>query len=90
MKREGKEVVFENEQPLPKLSLCMGRYQKKEIRLNEVDIELHYFKNHDYWQKEFHPRKDEMVGMLEWLGCWNCFSRTWGVRIREGSLTGSL
>ncbi len=65
MKREGKEVVFENERPLPKLSLCMGRYQKKEIRLNEVDIELYYFKNHDYWQKEFHPRKDEMVGMLE-------------------------
>ncbi len=49
-KGEGK-VVYTSENPLPKLSLCIGHYERERVQAGGVEMELYYFKGHDFWRE---------------------------------------
>lgn len=47
-KTTDKGVVFVNEQALTGISLCIGKYEKKEMQLGNILLELYYFPKHKF------------------------------------------
>lgn len=66
----GGKVVYTNKTPLPKLSLCIGRYERERVVSDEVEMELYYFKGHDFWRVRTGLEADVVAGSLR-----ECLSR---------------
>lgn len=60
---EGK-TVFTNVQPLPCISLAIGDYEKKALRVDSTDYELYCFRGHDYFSKYFDEIQDTLPAVI--------------------------
>ncbi|MBA7570325.1 hypothetical protein ES708_12074 [subsurface metagenome] len=49
----GGEYVFTPEVPLPRLSLAVGKYEKRSITVDEIDYHLYILEGHDYFSEFF-------------------------------------
>jgi hypothetical protein len=49
---------FKNRDPLPQLSLNIGRFEEKTIKAGEIDVSVAYMKGHDYFSDYFTELKD--------------------------------
>lgn len=63
-KMTGKRVEYTNKTPLPKLSLCIGRYERERVVSDCVEMELYYFKGHDFWRVRTGLDADVVAGSL--------------------------
>lgn len=62
-KSEGK-VKFSEELPLPQLSLTIGKYEKKSVVIDSVELNLYYLKGHDYFSPYINDLTDTLTSML--------------------------
>jgi hypothetical protein len=65
-RQEGDTLFFENEQPLPSMSLVMGNYERKAMMLDTLEIALYCFKGHDYFSEDFTHLADTLPSVLRW------------------------
>ncbi len=56
---------FENENPLPRLSLCIGDYVKKSMLLDSLQLEIYYFPGHDFFLRDYTTGEDSVKMLLE-------------------------
>lgn len=61
--RDG-ELVFTNEVPLPGISLTIGEYEKKSIRVDSTDYEIYNFPGHDFYSKYFPDLQDTLPNII--------------------------
>ena len=66
MRQVENTLLFENEQPLPSMSLVMGDYERKTMMLDSLEIALCYFKGHDYFSGDFTHLSDTLPSVLRW------------------------
>jgi len=55
---------FENEQPIPQLSLAIGNYEKKSIQVDSVEYSLFNLKGHDYYSQYFKDIGDTLTALI--------------------------
>jgi hypothetical protein len=67
MTRSADTLLFENDRPLPSITLVMGDYEKRSVALDSLDIALYYFKGHDYFSEEFTHLADTLPSILQWV-----------------------
>ncbi|MFZ5517348.1 MAG: hypothetical protein ACOY90_11955 [Candidatus Zhuqueibacterota bacterium] len=58
------EYSFDPEFPLPQISLTIGAYEKKAIRVDSVDYSLYYLKGHDYFSPYFKDVGDTLSALI--------------------------
>lgn len=58
------EFLFTPEQPLPKLSLAIGNYEKRSIRVDSVDYNLFNLQGHDYYASYFDEIGDTLAPLI--------------------------
>jgi len=58
------QTVFRNSSLLPGISLAIGDYESKSLRIDSVDYEVYYFKGHDYFSSYFNNLKDTLPALL--------------------------
>lgn len=61
---ENGELLFRPEYPLPGISLTMGDYEKKELRVDSVNYEMYYFRGHDFFSGYFSELRDTLPAIL--------------------------
>lgn len=61
--KEGK-VIFRNEIPLPGISLTIGDYEKKSVRVDSTDYEIYNFSGHDFYSKYFPDLLDTLPNII--------------------------
>ncbi len=57
-------VRFSEELPLPHLSLTIGKYEKKSIVIDSVQLNLYYLSGHDYFTPYVSELEDTLTSML--------------------------
>lgn len=57
--RDG-EVSFTNDIPLPGISLTIGEYEKRSLRVDSTDYEIYNFRGHDFYSKYFTELQDTL------------------------------
>jgi hypothetical protein len=62
----GDTLFFDNDQPLPSMSLVMGDYERKAMMLDSLEIALYCFKGHDYFSEDFTHIADTLPSVLRW------------------------
>ena len=55
---------FENEKPIPQLSLAIGNYEKKSIEVDSVEYSLFNLKGHDYYSEYFEDIGDTLTALI--------------------------
>lgn len=58
------KVIFRNEKPLPGISLTIGDYEKKSIRVDSIDYEIYNFRGHDFYSKHFPDLQDTLPDII--------------------------
>lgn len=58
----GEGVVFENNYPLTGISLCVGDYERRYLRLDSVDYELFLFKGHGIFVEAYEDVLNDLPG----------------------------
>ncbi len=56
---------FENENPLPRLSLSIGDYVKKSILLDSLQLEIYHFPGHDFFLQDYTTGEDSLKMLIE-------------------------
>ncbi|MDL2231765.1 ABC transporter permease, partial [Porphyromonadaceae bacterium OttesenSCG-928-L07] len=57
-------VKYSNKTPLPGISLTVGDYEKKAIRVDSTDYELYTFKDHDFFSQSFDQIGDTLPALI--------------------------
>lgn len=60
-RRKGDTVYFRNKQCLTGLTLSMGTYESKTLKVDSVNFELYYFKGHDHVMSLYEGMPEEML-----------------------------
>lgn len=55
---------FENFTPLPGISLTIGDYEKKTIRVDSTDYEIYNFRGHDFYSEYFTDLTDTLPAVI--------------------------
>jgi len=63
--RRGDTIVFENRGLLPRLSLCIGDYERRSVTLDSLRLELCYFPGHDFFVRDYTTRGDSVKLLLQ-------------------------
>jgi len=58
------EFLFTPEHPLPQLSLIIGKYEKRTIRVDSVNYNLFNLKGHDYFSSFFDELGDTLTALI--------------------------
>lgn len=61
--RDG-EVSFTNDIPLPGISLTVGDYEKKSLRVDSTDYEIYNFRGHDFYSRYFTELQDTLPNVV--------------------------
>ena len=56
---------FENRNPLPRLSLSLGHYEKKSIVLDSLEMEIYHFPGHDFFERDYTVSADSVKILLQ-------------------------
>ena len=56
---------FENRNPLPRLSLSLGYYEKKSIVLDSLEMEIYHFPGHDFFERDYTVSADSVKILLQ-------------------------
>ena len=63
--RQGDTISFANEMPLPGISLCIGKYTRRQLPVNGVQFEAYILQDHEDFLPEL-PKQFPMV-LQSWL-----------------------
>ncbi len=55
---------FEVEKPIPQLSLAIGNYEKKSIKVDSIEYSLFNLKGHDYYSEYFKDIGDTLAALI--------------------------
>lgn len=55
---------FEIENPIPQLSLTIGNYEKKSIKVDSIEYSLFNLKGHDYYSQYFKDLGDTLTALI--------------------------
>ncbi len=70
-------TLFEPEQPLTKISLAIGKYQTRSVKVDNVDYTLSFFKDHNTFDQYFQVLTDSIVPVIRDL------KKSWEIKIRR-------
>ena len=59
--------TFLNEQPLPKISLLIGNYEKRSVQADSIEYSLYTIKGNAYYLKEFTNLSDTLPALIREL-----------------------
>jgi len=59
--RTSKGSMFHHTQDMPGISLCIGRYEHKQVKLQHIDFHLYYYKEHDNFSRVFSRFSPKML-----------------------------
>ncbi|MCR9010775.1 hypothetical protein [Gabonibacter chumensis] len=60
----GESVVFHNNYPLPGISLCIGDYERRYLRVGSIDYELFLFRGHGIFVEGYEDVLDALPGYI--------------------------
>lgn len=63
--RQGDTIVFKNQELLPRLSLCIGKYEQRKVTVDSLRLELFYFPGHDFFTRDYTTRGDSIKLLLQ-------------------------
>ena len=61
---ENGKFHFKNRKDLPQISLVIGNYTQKTAKIDGLDYNLYYHKNHDFFSKFLEPIKDTIPTLI--------------------------
>ena len=64
MEGENGKFHFKNRKNLPQISLVIGNYTQKTAKIDGLDYNLYYHKNHDFFSKFLEPIKDTIPTLI--------------------------
>ena len=70
-------IRFAPEQPLTQISLAIGKYQTREVKVDNVNYTLSFFKDHNTFDQYFKVLTDSIVPVIRDL------KKSWEIKIRR-------
>jgi len=70
-------IQFAPEQPLTQISLAIGKYQTREVKVDNVSYTLSFFKDHNTFDQYFKVLTDSIVPVIRDL------KKSWEIKIRR-------
>ncbi|MCQ4872644.1 golvesin C-terminal-like domain-containing protein [Butyricimonas paravirosa] len=63
--RRGDTVVFKNQERLPRLSLSIGNYERRNVVVDSLQLELFYFPGHDFFLEDYTTTGDSLTLLVQ-------------------------
>ncbi len=60
-------IEFINDQPLPKLSLIIGDYERRSVKVDSINFNLYTAENHNYFENSLDELNDTLVAVIKEL-----------------------